>query len=113
MSLRPGIGFNSMHEVASVVLDGDYEVPMSLRHGAKEWPLGRYLRHALSRMCGDHEKRRQAWMDEAEKELRPLREAARKNKEKPSFRQHLVEQNAGKVASKEARYKIFNSRKKL
>lgn len=52
MSLRPGIGADAMHEVASVFMQFNLEdlqgdVPSSLRHGSRLLPLGRYLRRKL------------------------------------------------------------------
>lgn len=52
MSLRPGIGADAMHDVASTVLQFDLvqkegDVPSALRHGSRILPLGRYLRRKL------------------------------------------------------------------
>lgn len=51
MSLKPGIGADAMWNVASEILKYDLDqardVPLTLRHGSKELPLGRYLRNKL------------------------------------------------------------------
>lgn len=58
MSLRPGIGFGTVHEAASSILTaqadlGMVDVPVALRHGEKMLPLGpayrRKLREAIGR----------------------------------------------------------------
>lgn len=51
MSLRPGIGADAMWDVASVMMQyRQSQVPMSLRHGTRVLPLGRYLRSKLAGM---------------------------------------------------------------
>lgn len=56
MSLKPGIGANAMHNVASVMMQYSLErrgdVPMALAQNRREMPLGRYLRDQLRTMCG-------------------------------------------------------------
>lgn len=52
MSLKPGIGADAMWSVASEMMRYDAEVPTSLHHGKKGWPLGRYLRAKLKEMTG-------------------------------------------------------------
>lgn len=56
MSLRPGIGANAMHNVASEMmryqLEEKGDVPTALRYGAKYMPLGKYLRRNLRLMVG-------------------------------------------------------------
>ncbi len=55
MSRRPGIGFNSIPDLARAlndeqirdVLEISKDVPIAIRHGAKLLPLGRYLRDKL------------------------------------------------------------------
>lgn len=61
MSLRPGIGADAMHDVASVFLQFNLEdlqgdVPSALRHGNRLMPLGRYLRRKLRLYAGMGEK---------------------------------------------------------
>lgn len=56
MSLRPGIGAHAIPDVASVMmqykLENRGDVPVGLRHGPKERPLGRYLRRQLRLQVG-------------------------------------------------------------
>ena len=57
MSLRPGIGYGALSEVANTLCAYDLDrrlvdVPSALRHGAKEYPLGRYLQRNLREIIG-------------------------------------------------------------
>lgn len=57
MSLRPGIGANAIPDVASAMMQYRLEeklpdVPVGLRHGPSELPLGRYLRRLLRMQVG-------------------------------------------------------------
>lgn len=81
MSNRPGIGLNAMFDVADTFLKFDLEksqadVPVSLAHGKRELPLGRYLRRNLRKMVGRDEKTPEAVVNALKEEMRPLRESA-------------------------------------
>lgn len=81
MSLRPGIGYNVMHEVASTLLDYDLhktliDVPQSLQHGKKKWPLGRYLRRSLRAMIGREKNISPEALNEIQTKMQAMREAA-------------------------------------
>lgn len=81
MSLRPGIGFSAMHEVASSLMQFNLDttqtdIPVSLRHGSRELPLGRYLRRKLRLMVGKDEKTPQVVLDTLKEEMQPVRKAA-------------------------------------
>lgn len=56
MSLRPGIGAGAVPDVASAIMRWKLEhrgdVPVSLRHGSNEMPLGKYLRRMLRKHVG-------------------------------------------------------------
>ena len=57
MSLRPGIGADAVPDVASVMMRWKLErtsedVPVALRHGSAELPLGRYFRRRLREQVG-------------------------------------------------------------
>lgn len=57
MSLKPGIGFEALHDMADAIIKYDVEltqgdVPSSLRRGASLYPLGRYLRGKLRELSG-------------------------------------------------------------
>lgn len=53
MSLKPAIGLNAMHEVASSVLHHEVDAPQALRHGSATLPLGRYLTDKLREFTGN------------------------------------------------------------
>lgn len=87
MSLKPpgsgnkrqfgGIGASAMWELADKVmqfnldeLEGD--VPVTLQHGKRKWPIGRYLAKTLRKMVGRDEKTPQHKLDQAAAELSPM-----------------------------------------
>ena len=128
MSLRPGIGGDAMHEVASQLMRYGLEetmvdVPNALRHGRKLLPLGRYLRKRLRLMTGGDGKVPEAAVEELRKELQPMLEAAEAivprgiphayELRKSNFGDQLDKAAAGKVASIEAKERIFNRRGSL
>lgn len=115
MSLKPGLGYDFMHEVASTLLQYDYlgqgDVPVTLAHGKTQRLLGRYLRKKLRVMLGRDEK---AIPDEKQKEeMRVLYMAALKDPQFVSIKSVLTALDDGRVASIEARAKIFAQRKTL
>jgi len=115
MSLKPGIGYAFMHEVASTLLAHDYlgegDVPVTLSHGKTQRLLGRYLRKKLRLMLGRDEK---AIPDvKKQKEMRDLYMASLKDPQFVSIKNTLTEMDAGRVASMEARAEIFKKRGSL
>lgn len=113
MSLRPGIGLGMMHELASTLMEHKLDtkmvdVPLSLQHGTKQWPLGRYLRRKLRTFVDRDPNTPQAVMDGIAAEMLPLREAAFNNSE--SVQKHVLEASLGKRIQIEARE--FRNRKK-
>lgn len=96
MSLRPGIGANMTWDIASTLLGFNLEkragdVPVTLRHGKTEMPLGRYLRRLIRRRIGKEdavpeETLREIW----EKEMRPLLESAKASSENPSLSSQMA-----------------------
>ena len=116
MSLRPGIGFNFMFEVASGLMDYALEdtqldVPGALRHGAKERPIGRYLQKKLRSMVGKDEEVPEEILQQIEAELSVLRESAFNNSR--SFAKEIADAGKAKRARLEARSKIFAKRKRI
>lgn len=117
MSLRPGIGAGAMDELASQLMrydlckDGD--VPVSLRHGKRLLPLGRYLRVKLRRLIGRDESAPESEVRKYEAEMLPLLLRARASEEDPSLRSQLVKSTAQAVRNMEARQRIFKSEKTL
>lgn len=109
MSNRPGIAADFMWDSASAHLQFNLEhreadVPVALRHGSRQKPLGRYLRKKYRTYIGKDEKTPQAILDQLSEELRPLQEAAF-NQSKP-FAQQLKEAQAQSLLNLEARNKL-------
>lgn len=117
MSLKPGLGYSALHEVASVVmtynLEVDGDVPHSLRHGPKQLPMGRYLTRNLRQLTGRQPGAPQSVVDKVGEELLDLRKAARASTEAPSLKQHVIKAGAAKVRSMETKAKIFKQERKL
>lgn len=90
MSLRPGLGLGMMHELASVLLeinangeDGKermIDVPLSLSHGQKQYPLGRYLRRKLRTFIGRSANAPAETLSLAKEELQAMRKNSWDNK---------------------------------
>ena len=96
MSLKPGIGYSMLHDVASTLLQYDLDavladIPAGLSHGKKTMPYGRYLASKLRELIGRDGKAPQAILDKIEAELLPVREAAFNNSS--SYKEALI--NAG------------------
>lgn len=117
MSLRPGIGYHAMHEVASQLMrfnldttQGD--VPVALRHGEKkQLPLGRYLRGNLRQMIGKPKNAPPEGMAKSVEELRLLRaEAFEAGK---PLSKVFEEKSKGAIASAIARSKVRKKRGSL
>lgn len=118
MSLRPGIGYSALWEIADALLRLELDlsmedVPEQLAHGMKKLPLGRYLRRNLRKMIGREEGAPQAVYDKMASELWPMRLAARASASSPGLTAHVVGANAGRVAGLEARQRIFKKGKTL
>lgn len=118
MSLRPGIGLDAMHDVASTLMEFDLDktltdVPVSLRVGSRQLPLGRYLRKNLRTMIGRDEKAPQEAIDEYQKEVRPLYEAAKLDKENPSVSAQVRKKSVQAVRKMETWSKLRKKRGSL
>lgn len=106
MSLRPGIGYGVMHEVASTLLEYDVhktlvDVPQSLQHGKKKWPLGRYLRRSLRTMIGREKTMSPEARHEMEEKMRAMRELAFNNSE--PLKKHVLAASEGRRIQIEAK----------
>lgn len=115
-SRNPGIGAGAAPEIASKMMQFNLDqrqadVPSALRFGRKLLPIGRYMKKKIREQIGREDTEPKESQLKRSAELLPLRNAARNSKEEPSFKKHLVASKAGKVASIEARFKIFNSGK--
>lgn len=116
-----GIGKGAMHDVADVILryydmsTGAMDVPVALNHGRKAEPLGRYLRQQLRKMTGVNKdgKAPQVAVTVLEEKMRPLLEAARADKENPSYKAKVKEKFEGAVRRREALSKIYKQRRSL
>lgn len=118
MSLRPGIGFNALWELARQLVRYELDeklpdVPSSLDHGRKSYPLGRYLQQNLRQFVGKEKNAPQGILDKVAAELLPVRLAARSDTENPSFKAHLVSAGDQKVLNMEARQRIFKRGRRL
>lgn len=116
MSLKPGIGSDFMHDVASSLLslqgfEEEPDVPSSLQHGTRKLPLGRYLRSRLRELTGRDKAAPQETIDALQEELRPLREAAFEASQ--PFKKTVVEAHDQKVLNAETKAKIFKTRRTL
>lgn len=122
MSLKPGLGYNALWEMADTMMRYRLEevmedVPQAVRMGKSLKSMGRYLRRQLRTMVGREET---AILNQLEAEMLAMYESATANAEavpsevkKLMFREFLLDQSAGRRASMRARSKIFNSQKVL
>lgn len=120
MSNRPGIGLNAMHELASELMRYDLhksqaDVPSALRHGARQMPLGRYLRRKLRVLVGKEEKAPESVLQELKKEMFAVYEAAAFEGRLSTLlpKKEVMALSDGQVASMEARERIYRQRKGL
>lgn len=98
MSLKPGIGHDFIYDVASAHLrfnldqtQGD--VPVTLRHGKRELPLGRYLRIKYREMIGKDGLTPETVLKKMAEEMLPMRLAARSSSEAPSIKHQVAKAN--------------------
>lgn len=116
MSLRPGIGFNAMTEVAKAIIDLEVDdVPTALRHGTRVMPLGRYLRRKLRERIGRNEEAPEKALESLKAEMLGLYAAAAKDGRLSTFlpKQAIVAAGDGAVAQLEARQKLYSSKRTL
>lgn len=118
MSLKPGIGADAMHDVASTVLEFNLveregDVPSSLRHGKRIMPLGRYLRRqlrTLSTGTPDAPEVSKKFYTDEYKRLQDVQMATPGTKKLSDVKK---EEDQGKVINAIARNKLRKSRKTL
>lgn len=115
MSLKPGIGGDALWEVASELLalglDRKGDVPRTLRHGARELPLGRYLQRRLRVLVGKAPEAPKEVIDALSEEMRPLYEAA--FAANTSLKKLHVAQTKGQADQQEYRASIWKKRATL
>lgn len=115
---KGGIGMAAMHDVADVLLTYDLhvtepDVPSALRRGRRVWPLGRYLQQQLRQLVGKGKNVPQAVVDENQAKMLPLREAAKRDQQNPSFKSHVVQAFEQDILNRAARAAIFKKRSSL
>lgn len=115
MSLRPGIGHDFMWDAASSFLEFNLQsqpdVPSGLRHGAKVYPLGRYLQKRYRTFVGRDDKAPDATIIKAQAEVQPVREAAFNASE--SFAEALNKDRKGHADKMKARSAIYKQRRTI
>lgn len=114
MSLKPGIGQLMMHEVGSPLLQYDLmdkrfggDVPVSLDHGGKGLPLGRYLRRELRSIVGLE--KTGGISTEQEKEMLAMLKASTLDPDS-SLKKTIVAFNEGKHIQIENREKLYRKK---
>lgn len=118
MSLRPGIGSPALQQIVDTWqrFNLDYtegDVPSALRFGKKIMPLGRYLRRQLRELLGLPPNAPQEVLQELQAEMLDMQLLSKTDPEARSATKLLQEKYKGKVASIEARSKIFKKENKL
>lgn len=123
MSLKPGIGADAMHDVASVLLyleefspSGD--VPRHLTHGEKDFPLSRYLRRKLRTYVGKAEACPPEVLEQIAQELSPMWDAAAvlpalAGIRQTAFKNALIDADNQRVANMLSRQSIFKTGGKI
>jgi len=126
-SLKPGIGHGVLKSVAETIsrynlLTPEGDVPVTLRHGTTEWPLGRYLRSKLRIALGldpraphvlDAHASYKKFYSEENKILRDLQEAARLDPENPSLKAQLLKASEGRRLQIQKRLNMLNKKGSL
>lgn len=123
-SLRPGIGYSALWELASLMLEhfqDAVDVPKELRHAKKKWPLDRYMRQKLRLMVGRDEKAPEAALEEMALQLSDLYTAAKDATSAPGmrqafryvFRDMLIADGDAKAGRQAARQKLWPKKRVL
>lgn len=126
-SLKPGVGHGVLDAVAGVItrynlLTPQGDVPVTLRHGTQEMPLGRYLRKQLRKKLNLDERSPHVltaeaafahYYSEENSEMRALHAASLSDPKNPSMKQHLVEASRPRRDQLERRHKLFSKKAEL
>lgn len=124
MSLKPGIGALSLHEIQQALetdlgceeIAINLDVPMALNIGRKQVPLGSYLRRKLREKYGNWtEEDLQKLQEKHAHQVRDLLEDYRLITEDPSIQATQMQKNltAQKIKNVEARFNIYKEKKSL
>lgn len=111
-----GLGRDFMWDLASTLLshqrlEAADDVPTSIRHQGKVWPLSAYLRRKLREYVGRDIKTPDKVLETMAEEMRPLREAAFNNSR--SFKKEIIADGDQAVRNMEMKASIFKERFKL
>lgn len=114
MSLRPGIGVGMMDELASTLMEHSLDkrmidVPLSLQHGSKRYPLGRYLRRRLRTLIGRPADCPQEVIDAQKEELSELRKKA--FEASTPFKEEVLKASLGRRIQIESRHMRYRKDK--
>lgn len=118
MSLKPGIGADAMHQLASDLMlfnldTSQGDVPSALAHGKKQLPLGRYLRRHLRTLIGKEKNTPDEILSQVYQEMHPLRLAARSSKTHPTLKAQIKLENKGHSINLAAREKLWKGNKSI
>lgn len=117
MSNRPGIGADMMSNVAQSLVkfdlakDGPEDVPLALRHGASELPLGRYLRRRLRKILYDREEAGEVFDQKTYWSMYQLLKEARDN-QTSAKKVHIAKTKQARL-NQETRHNLYKQRKEL
>lgn len=124
-SLKPGIGFGVLDALSFAIckyrlLTPQGDVPVTLRHGTLEWPLGRYLRRKLRLKLGLDERSPSVLSAEnayaafqENHALQAMWAASISDRENPSPKFQLLKMAQGELSKIEARHKLFYKKGEL
>lgn len=103
MSLKPGLGYGIIPDIASSLMEHKLDetledVPLSLQHGKRQLPLGKYLRQKLREHIGRDKK---APITAEPPQMQLVRQTAFDNSQ--SIRSVILKLNEGKRINLEAR----------
>lgn len=127
MSLKPGIGAGVVDALAELItryslLTPQGDVPVTLRHGRQQMPLGRYLRKQLRKRLGLDERSPHVLSPEAayahfyseeNADMRALLKASLTDSEAPSLKAQLLKASKEKRNQIERRHKLLSPKGKL
>lgn len=122
MSLKPGLGAGVVENLAAVIsrynlLTSEGDVPITLRHGTQEWPLGRYLRRKLRVELGLPPQAPTLLTAEAsyaaflsDEAMRAVQAASLADPSHPSIKYHLLKASEGRRLSLQRREQLFSKK---
>lgn len=127
MSLKPGIGAGVVDALAELItryslLTPQGDVPVTLRHGRQQMPLGRYLRKKLRERLGldarsphvlSPEASYAHFHSEENADMRALLAASFTDSEAPSLKQQLLKASREQRNQIERRYHLFKPKGKI